>query len=46
MDIKCVCDKLLARYEKGSIILYCKRCRKEIKINIDEIRAKEPRQHV
>jgi len=37
MDIKCDCDKLLARYEMGNIILYCKRCKKEIKIDINKI---------
>ena len=37
MDIKCCCGKLLARYEMGNIILYCKRCKKEIKIDISKI---------
>jgi len=40
MDIKCLCGKLLARYEKGSIILYCKRCHEEIRINIDKLEPK------
>ncbi len=40
MDINCLCGKLLARYEKGSIILYCKRCRKEIKIDIKNLEPK------
>lgn len=43
MELKCNCGKLLARYENGNIILYCKRCRKEVKIDIDKLRAKEPR---
>ncbi len=43
MEIKCECDKLLARYKDGKIILYCKRCKKEIEIDINKIRAKEPR---
>lgn len=37
MDIKCCCGKLLARYEMGNIILYCKRCKKEVKIDINKI---------
>ena len=38
MDIQCSeCGKLLARYKNGKIFLYCKRCKKEIEIDIMEI---------
>lgn len=40
MDIKCVCGKLLARYEDGKIILYCKRCKKEIEIELNKLEPK------
>ena len=40
MDIKCECEKLLAKYERGKIILYCKRCKKEVKIDIKNLEPK------
>ena len=40
MDLKCECGKLLARYESGKIILYCKRCKKEVEIEIKDIEPK------
>jgi len=40
MEIKCECGKLLARYENGKIILYCKRCKKEVKIEIHNLEPK------
>ena len=40
MDIKCECGKLLARYEKEKIILYCKRCKKEVEIEINKLEPK------
>lgn len=40
MEIKCECGKLLARYEKGKIILYCKRCKEEVQINIKDLEPK------
>lgn len=43
MDIKCCCGKLLARYEMGNIILYCKRCKEEKIINIDKLKKLEPK---
>lgn len=40
MNINCNCGKLLARYDKGILYLYCKRCKEEIKINIKELEPK------
>ena len=40
MDIKCDCGKLLARHEKDKIILYCKRCKKEVEIEINKLEPK------
>lgn len=40
MDIKCECGKLLARYEDGKIFLYCKRCKKEVEIEIKNLEPK------
>lgn len=40
MDINCECGKLLARYEEGKIVLYCKRCKKEVEIDINKLEPK------
>lgn len=33
-DINCGCGKLLARFDGEKLILYCKRCKKEIPVQI------------
>lgn len=44
IPIKCDCGKLLARYEDGKILVYCRRCKQEHEIRIpEEPRAIEPR---
>jgi hypothetical protein len=35
--IACKCGKMLARYEDGKIYLWCKSCRKEIAIPLNNI---------
>lgn len=36
-EIKCGCGKLLARYDKGILYLWCKGCKKEIALPIDRL---------
>lgn len=41
-DIHCPkCDKIIGKYEdvigRGDLYLYCKRCRKEVRIPIEQI---------
>lgn len=33
-DINCGCGKLLAKFDGKQLILYCKRCKKEIPVQI------------
>lgn len=40
MDINCKCGKLLARYKDGKLYLYCKRCKKEIEIELNKLEPK------
>ena len=35
---KCGCGKLLARYDNGTLYLWCKGCRKEIALPVDELK--------
>lgn len=40
MEIKCECGKLLAKIRDGKLYLFCKKCKKEIPINIKNIEPK------
>lgn len=40
MDIKCDCGKLVGRYENGKLYLYCKKCKKEIEIEVNKLEPK------
>lgn len=37
MKVECLCGKLLCKYRNGNLFLYCKVCKKEIKVPIKEI---------
>ena len=39
-NLKCHCSKLLARYDKQYIYLYCKLCKKEIAIKLQDLEPK------
>lgn len=43
MEIKCDCGKLLARYTNEKLYLFCKRCKKEVEIDIKDILKAEPK---
>lgn len=40
MDIKCSCGKLVAKYRDGKLYLFCKKCKKEVPIDIKDIEPK------
>ena len=40
MDIKCDCGKLVGKYKDGKLYLYCKKCKKEVEIKINNIEPK------
>lgn len=36
-EIKCGCGKLLARYDNGTLYLWCKGCKREIALPVDAL---------
>lgn len=40
MDLKCECGKLVGRYENDTLYLYCKKCKKEIEIKLNNLEPK------
>lgn len=39
-NLKCFCNKLLARYDDKYIYLYCKLCKKEVAIKLQNLEPK------
>lgn len=37
MDLKCECGKLVGRYRDGKFYLYCKKCKKETEIKVEDL---------
>ena len=37
MDLKCECGKLVGRYRDGRFYLYCKKCKKETEIKVEDL---------
>lgn len=40
MDLKCECGKLVGRYKNGKLYLYCKKCKKEVEIELNKLEPK------
>ena len=41
MDIKCDCGKLVGKYKDEKLYLYCKKCKKEVEVRIDNIKQND-----
>ena len=41
LPIKCDCGKLIAKWKDGHLFVWCKSCRKEVEVKIDN--SKEPK---